>query len=142
MTKQFPHSKCLYGSILQLKLTAHNLLELGEWIGWTKSRLPRFLNDCDNEYQLYIQTKNQFDLSRNESDVDASYVATYLFAFAEACENLSRNRAFYYCLNSFIDQFTLCPYRTPTMKLSYKLISRHDWAMENQRPLPQRIRRT
>ncbi|CAF4612745.1 unnamed protein product, partial [Rotaria sp. Silwood2] len=54
LNNDFPNEKTK--SLLQLTLSSENIHELHEWIGWIKSRLVRFINDCEEECHLIIET--------------------------------------------------------------------------------------
>jgi hypothetical protein len=100
-----------------------------------KSRLARFLNDCENECHLPIQTQSSIEYRSNNIE------AMYSIGFQLDEQTLSHHRNFHYCLNKFIDQFNLYPNRKETMKISHKLISVHDWKLERMQPKAQRTRK-
>jgi len=133
LNNYFPNEKIK--SIVQLTLSCESDSELDEWIGWMKSRLAHFLNDCEEECHLTIQTQNSIEYRSKNTE------ALYSIGFQVDEQTLGHHRNFYYCLNKFIDQFNLYPNRKETMKVSYKLISIHDWKLERMAPKPQRIRK-
>ncbi|CAF4333596.1 unnamed protein product, partial [Rotaria sordida] len=47
LNNDFPNEKTK--SLLQLTPSSENIYELDEWIGWMKSRLAHFINDCEEE---------------------------------------------------------------------------------------------
>jgi poly(A) polymerase len=133
LNNEFPSEKIQ--SILQLTLSGETSDELDEWIGWMKSRLAHFLNDCENECRLVIQTQSSMEYRSNNVEV------CYSIGFQVDEQALNQHRNFHYCLNKFLDQFKLCPNRTDTMKISHKLISIHDWKLERMQPKAQRTRK-
>jgi poly(A) polymerase Pap1 len=130
LDNDFPNEK--FKSIVQLTLTCENDHELNEWLGWMKSRLAHFMNDCEEECHLSIQTQNSIEYRSKNTE------AFYSIGFQVDEQTLSHQRNFNYCLNKFLDQFNLCPNRKETMKISYKLISTDDWKLEQMQPKPQR----
>jgi poly(A) polymerase Pap1 len=122
-------------SLVQLTLSCENECDLDEWIGWMKSRLAHFINDCEEECHLSIQTQSTIEYRSKTSE------AVYSIGFQLDEETLSHHRNFYYYLNKFIDQFKLCPNRKETMQVSYKLISIHDWKLERMQPKAQRTQK-
>ncbi|CAM4875460.1 unnamed protein product [Rotaria socialis] len=114
-------------SILQFKLSVKTLNELHQWTGYMKSRLGRFLNDCQNECNLFVQTQNNLE-TRNDN-----LERFYSIGFQLDEQILSRHRKFYNSLNQFSEQFIICPFRTDTMKISYKLMSILDWNNEHMK---------
>ena len=119
---QFPDSTIQ--SILQLRLSGQTINELNQWIGYMKSRLAHFLNDCEYQCNLFIQTDNKIEIRINLLE------RFYSIGFQLNEQILSRHRDFYYCLNKFLEQFKICLFRTDTMKLSYKLMSINHWINE------------
>ncbi|CAM4806452.1 unnamed protein product [Rotaria magnacalcarata] len=130
---EFPSEKVK--SILRLTFSSENGQELDEWIGWTKSRLGHFLNDCEEECHLSIQTQNSIEYRSNNIE------GFYGIGFQLDPQSLNRNRKFFDCLKKFLDQFNLCPNRTDSMKISQDVISAHDWKLERTQPKPQRLRK-
>jgi len=122
LSNQFPDKTIQ--SIFQLKLSGETINELNQWIGYMKSRLAHFLTDCEDECDLFIQTDNKIELRKK------SLERFYSIGFQLNEQILSRHREFYYCLNKFLDQFKLCSFRSETMKISYKLMSKNDWDKE------------
>ncbi|CAF4050962.1 unnamed protein product, partial [Rotaria magnacalcarata] len=114
-------------SILQLKLSVKTLNELNQWTGYMKSRLGRFLNECQDECNLFVQTQNNLE-TRNDN-----LERFYSIGFQLDEQILSRHRKFYNSLNQFSEQFIICPFRTDTMKISYKLMSILDWNNEHMK---------
>jgi hypothetical protein len=133
LTNDFPNEKIK--SLVQLTLSSENTNELDEWIGWMKSRLARFFDDCENKCHLSIQTQSSIEYSSNNIE------AVYSIGFQIDEQTLSQHRNFSNWLNKFIDQFNLYPNRKETMKISHKLISVHDWKLERMQPKPQRTRK-
>jgi hypothetical protein len=111
-------------SILQLRLSSQTSAELNQWIGYMKSRLAHFLTDCEDECNLFIQTDT--NLHQRKEILERFY----FIGFQLNEQLLSRHRQFYFCLNKFLDQFKIYSFRTDTMKISYKLMSIHDWNIE------------
>ncbi|CAF3510562.1 unnamed protein product [Rotaria sordida] len=111
-------------SILQLTLSGKTISELYQWIGYMKSRLAHFLNGCQVECNLFVQTQNNIEIRKQNLE------RFYSIGFQLNEQILSRHRQFYYCLNTFLEQFTICSFRSETMKISYKLMSIHDWNRE------------
>ncbi|CAF4751251.1 unnamed protein product, partial [Rotaria sp. Silwood1] len=114
-------------AILQLKLSGKTNSELNQWIGYMKSRLAHFLNDCQNECNLFVQTQNNVEIRKQNLE------RFYSIGFQLNEQILSRHRQFYYCLNKFLEQFIICSFRSETMKISYKLMSIHDWNSERMK---------
>lgn len=110
----FPHARIR--SALELRLSAKNTAELDAWLGWLRSRLARFLTDCENDCQLFVQSQPKMECRENELQ------RFYSIGFSTDANTLAKDRAFYHCLDDFLRQFHTCPYRTSTMLLSYKLI--------------------
>jgi hypothetical protein len=133
LTNDFPNEKIK--SLVQLTLSSENTNELDEWIGWMKSRLARFFDDCENKCHLSIQTQSSIEYSSNNIE------ALYSIGFQVDEQTLSHHRSFSNWLNKFIDQFSLYPNRKETMKISHKLISVHDWKLERMQPKAQRTRK-
>jgi hypothetical protein len=100
-----------------------------------KSRLAHFMNDCEEECHLSIQTQNSIEYRSKNTE------AFYSIGFQVDEQTLSHQRNFYYWLNQFLDQFNSYPNRKETMKISHKLISIHDWKLERMQPKPQRTRK-
>ncbi|CAF1571061.1 unnamed protein product, partial [Rotaria sordida] len=96
-------------------------------------RLVHFINDCEEECHLNIQTQNSIEYRLNNLEV------FYSIAFQLDTETLNQNRNFSNCLKKFLDQLNLCPNRKETMKISYKIISTDDWKLERMQPKSQRI---
>lgn len=119
LPNQFPDKTI--ESILQLKLSSNTIQELNRWIDYMKSRLGHFIDDCEYQCKLFVQTDNKVE-QRTEN-----LERFYSIGFQLNEQVLSRHRQFYHCLKDFFDQFTTCSFRTDTMKLSYKLMSIHDW---------------
>jgi poly(A) polymerase Pap1 len=133
LNNDFPNAKIQ--SLVQLTLSCENEHELDEWIGWMKSRLAHFLNDCEEECHLSIQTQNSIEYRSKNTE------AFYSIGFQLDEQTLNNHRNFNYLLNQFLDQFNLYPNRKETMKISYKLISIHDWKLERMQPKPQRTKK-
>ncbi|CAF3416154.1 unnamed protein product, partial [Rotaria sp. Silwood2] len=133
LNNDFPNEKIK--SLVQLTLSSENNYEIDEWIGWMKSRLAHFINDCEEECHLIIQTQNSIEYRSNNTE------AFYSIAFQLDPQTLIQHRNFSYWLNQFLDQFNLYPNRKESMKISYKIISIHDWKLERMQPKPQRIRK-
>jgi len=133
LNNDFPNAKIQ--SLIQLTLSCENEHELDEWIGWMKSRLAHFLNDCEEECHLSIQTQNSIEYRSKNTE------AFYSIGFQLDEQTLNNHRNFNYLLNQFLDQFNLYPNRKETMKISYKLISKHDWKLERMQPKPQRTKK-
>jgi len=132
LTNDFPNSKIK--SLVQLTLSCESEGELDQWIGWMKSRLVHFLNDCEEECHLSVQTQNTIE-QRSTTEI------FYSIGFQLDEQTLMNQRNFSYCLTKFLDQFNSCPNRKETMKVSSKLISIHDWKLERMQPKSQRIRK-
>ncbi|CAF4590867.1 unnamed protein product, partial [Rotaria sp. Silwood2] len=130
LNNDFPNEKIK--SLVQLTLSSENNYELDEWIGWMKSRLAHFINDCEEECHLIIQTQNLIEYRSNNTE------AFYSIAFQLDPQTLIQHRNFSNCLKKFLDQFNLCPNRKESMKISYKIISTHDWKLERMQAKPQR----
>ena len=120
-------------SVLQLTLSTENNHELEEWIGWMKSRLAHFINDCEEECHLFIQTQNTIEYQSSHVQ------AFYSIGFQLDLQTLNDHRNFSYWLNKFLDQFNLYPNRKVGMKISHKLMSAHDWKLEKMQPKSQRL---
>lgn len=114
-------------AIFQLTLSGETLNELNQWIGYMKSRLAHFLDDCENECNLFVQTDNKIEIRKK------SLERFYSIGFQLNEQILSRHRDFYYSLNKFLDQFKICTFRTDTMKISYKLMSINQWNNERNK---------
>ncbi|CAF4589160.1 unnamed protein product [Rotaria sp. Silwood2] len=114
-------------SIIQLTLSGKTISELNQWIGYMKSRLAHFLNDCQNECNLFVQTQNNVEIRKQNLE------RFYSIGFQLNEHIISRHRQFYYCLNKFLEQFIICSFRSDTMKISYKLMSIHDWNRERMK---------
>ena len=111
-------------SVLQLTLSGQTINELNQWLGYMKSRLAHFLTDCEEECNLFVQTDTKVTVRNKILE------RFYSIGFQVNEQILSRHRQFYYSLNKFFDQFKLCSFRSETMKISYKLMSIHDWNTE------------
>jgi hypothetical protein len=111
-------------SILQLTLSGETINELNQWVGYMKSRLAHFLTDCEEECNLFVQTDTKVEIRKKLLE------RFYSIGFQVNEQIVSRHRQFYYSLNKFLDQFKLCSFRSETMKISYKLMSIHDWYKE------------
>jgi hypothetical protein len=133
LTNDFPNGKIK--SIVQLTLSCESEQELDEWIGWMRSRLAYFLNDCEEKCHLSVQTQNTTEHRSKTTE------AFYSIGFQLDEETLNRHQTFNNRLNKFLDQFNLYPDRKETMKISHKLISIHDWRLERMQPKPQRTRK-
>jgi poly(A) polymerase Pap1 len=133
MTSDFPNDKVR--SLLQLTATATTISELHEWIGWIKSRLVYFLQDCEHECHLNVQTQNFMDISSKHIE------ASYSFGFSLDEQILMTYRQFPHYLTKFIDQCHSYSSRKDTMLLKYKFFTIHDWKMQYTQPKPQRIRK-
>ncbi|CAF4766331.1 unnamed protein product, partial [Rotaria socialis] len=55
-------------TIIECTLSTDNPNELDEWIGWMKSRLAYFINDCETKCNLFVQRNNsiEYQSSKNE----------------------------------------------------------------------------
>jgi poly(A) polymerase Pap1 len=113
-------------SVFQLTLSGQTLNELNQWIGYMKSRLAHFLTDCEDECDLFVQTDHQIESREKPLE------RFYSLGFQVNEQILSRHRQFYYCLNKFLDQFKTWTFRSDTMKISYKLMSRNQWDSEHK----------
>jgi poly(A) polymerase Pap1 len=133
LNNDFPNSKIK--SLVQLTLSCESEHELDEWIGWMKSRLAYFLNDCEEKCHLSFQTQNTTEHRSKNAE------AFYSIGFQLNEETLNHHQTFNNRLNKFLDQFNLYPNRKETMKVSHKLISIHDWKLEQMQPKPQRTRK-
>ena len=133
LNNDFPNAKIK--SFLQLTFSCGNENELDEYIGWMKSRLAYFLNDCEEKCHFTFQTQNTIEQKSETTE------ALYSIGFQSDEETLNRHQTFNNRLNKFIDQLNLYPNRTDTMNVSHKLISIHDWKLERMEPKPQRIRK-
>jgi hypothetical protein len=122
LTNEFPDRTIQ--SIFQLTLSGQTIAELNQWIGYMKSRLAHFLTDCEDECDLFVQTDHQIERGKVPLE------RFYSIGFQLNEQILSRHREFYYCLNKFLDQFKICSFRSKTMKISYKLMSLHQWKSE------------
>jgi len=117
-TSLFPHERIQ--SLIELRLLAKDLAELDAWTGWLKSRLARFLTDCENECQWFIQCQSKIEKRDKENE------RYFSIGFSQQATLLSKNRDFCRCLDYFLDKFRTCPYHTQTMQFFYKLISVSD----------------
>ncbi|CAM4891747.1 unnamed protein product [Rotaria socialis] len=133
LTNHFPNEKMK--SILQLTLSSDSTDELHAWTGWMQSRLAHFLNDCEEECHLSIQTQSSIEYRSKNTE------AFYSIGFQVDPQSLNQHRYFSYWLKQFLDQFNLFPQRTESMKVSHKIICIHDWKLERMQPKPQRIRK-
>ncbi|CAF4073889.1 unnamed protein product, partial [Rotaria sp. Silwood2] len=131
LNNDFPNEKTK--SLLQLTLSSENIHELDEWIGWIKSRLVRFVNDCEEECHLIIQTQCSIEYQSNNTE------AFYSLAFQLDPQTLDQHQNFFRCLKKCLHQFNLYPNRKTSMKVSYKIVSIHDWKLERMQPKLQRI---
>ena len=122
LVNEFPDSTIQ--SVLQLTLSGQNITELNQWIGYMKSRLAHFLTDCEENCQLFIQTDHRVESRGNALE------RFYSLGFQFNEKFISRHQEFYRALKKFLDQFIVCPWRTKTMKLSYKLVSIKQWQDE------------
>ncbi|CAF4047557.1 unnamed protein product, partial [Rotaria magnacalcarata] len=130
---EFPSEKVK--SILQLTLSSDSTDALHTWIGWMQSRLAHFLNDCEEECHLSIQTQSSIEYRSKNTE------AFYSIGFHVDPQSLNQHRYFSYWLKQFLDQFNLFPQRTESMKVSHKIICIHDWKLERMQPKPQRIKK-
>ncbi|CAF3076119.1 unnamed protein product [Rotaria sp. Silwood2] len=131
LNNDFPNEKTK--SLLQLTLSSENIHEIDEWIGWIKSRLVRFVNDCEEECHLIIQTQCSIEYQSNNTE------AFYSLAFQLDPQTLDQHQNFFRCLKKCLHQFNLYPNRKTSMKVSYKIVSIHDWKLERMQPKLQRI---
>ena len=122
-------------SLIQLTLSSEDEQDLDHWVGWMKSRLAHFLNDCDDECHLSFQTQNTIERRSTSTEV------SYSIGFQLDEQTLIQQRNFNHYLTKFLDQFNLCPNRKETMKISYRLVSVHDWKLERMQPKAQRVRK-
>lgn len=118
----FPHRSIQ--SILQLRLSGRTLSELMQWIGWMKSRLARFLTECEDDCGLFVQTQHTVE-SRGDP-----LERFYCIGFTEDVRVLSRYGPSKESLDRFFDQLRFCAYRTGTMKFSYKFLTIADWFLQ------------
>ncbi|CAF0817431.1 unnamed protein product [Adineta ricciae] len=132
LSNEFPNEKVK--TLLQLTLSGANTNELDEWIGWAKSRLAFFLNECESKCHLTFQTQNRIEYGTEKNQ------AIYSIGFPLDEVSLDIQRNFHYCLKRFLEQFDAYPNRKDTMTISHKLISAHDWKMERMQPKPPRTR--
>jgi hypothetical protein len=119
LTNDFPNVKIK--SLVELTLSCENSDELDEWIGWMKSRLAHFINDCEEDCQLVVQTQSATEHRSNNRE------ATYSIGFQLDEHALIHHRNFTHSLNQFLDQFNVYQHRKETMQISHKIISIHDW---------------
>ena len=126
LTNDFPNSEIK--SLVQLTFTCETEQELDEWVGWMKSRLAHFLNDCEEKCRLTLQTESTVD---RRPQITAAY---YFIGFQLDQQTLMQQRNFTHCLTKFLDQFNLYPQRKDTMKVSSKLMSVDDWQLERMQP--------
>lgn len=124
LLKNFPDKTIQ--SVLQLRLSGETMNELNQWIGYMKSRLGHFLNDCQYECNLFVQTNNSIKIQNENLE------SFYWICFQLNEQILCRHRQFCHCLNKFFDQLLTCPFRTDTMKISYKLMSVENWIKEHK----------
>ena len=122
-------------SLVQLTLSGADACELDDWIGWMKSRLAYFLNDCEEKCHLTVQTQNRLEYRLQNTE------ALYSIGFALDEQALNQHRNFNDRLHKFLDQFNLYPNRKETMRISHKMVSVHDWKVERMQPKPQRQRK-
>jgi poly(A) polymerase len=125
LSDQFPDQTIQ--SIIQLTVSGRTIHELHQWLGYVKSRLAHFLTDCEDECHLFVQTDAKVEQRREELE------RFYSMGFQIDAQALSRHRQFYYTFNKLLDEFKVCPFRTETMKIFYKLTSIHDWRIERTR---------
>ncbi|CAF1158592.1 unnamed protein product [Rotaria magnacalcarata] len=121
-------------TIIECTLSTDNSNELDEWIGWMKSRLAYFMNDCETKCNLFVQTNNSIEYRSSKNE------GVYSIGFEVDEERLKTNRSFSHCLNRFLDQCNLYSNRRESMKISHKLISIHDWKLEQMLRNPQRLK--
>ncbi|CAF1596974.1 unnamed protein product, partial [Rotaria sp. Silwood1] len=119
LNNDFPNEKVK--SLVQLTFSSENSNELDEWIGWMKSRLAYFVNACEKECHLVIQTQSSIEYKSNNTE------ALYSIGFQLDPQTLIQHQNFSNCLKKFVDQFDLCLNRKESMKISYKIFSIHDW---------------
>ncbi|UJR31913.1 hypothetical protein I4U23_019387 [Adineta vaga] len=119
---QFP--KKTIQSIIQLSLSGQTINELNQWVGYMKSRLAHFLTDCEDECHLFVQTDTKVEIREKNLE------RFYSIGFQIDEQTLSRHRQFYYTFTKFLDEFKVCSFRSETMKISFKLMSIHDWNNE------------
>lgn len=125
LTNEFPDPSIQ--SIIQLTLSGQNITELNQWIGYMKSRLAHFLTNCEDNCQLFVQTDHRVECRGNTLE------RLYSLGFQSKENAISRDQEFSQTLRKFLDQFIICPWRTKTMKLSYKLVSIKQWREERLR---------
>lgn len=130
LTNDFPNSEIK--SLVQFTLTSENEQELDEWIGWMKSRLVYFLNDCEEQCRLTLQTQNTIDRRSQTTE------AHYSIGFQLDQQTLMQQRNFTHCLTKFLTQFNLYPQRTDTMTISYRIMSVQDWQFERMQSQAER----
>ncbi|CAF3931338.1 unnamed protein product [Rotaria sordida] len=130
LNNDFPNEKVK--SLVQLTFSSENSNELDEWIGWMKSRLAHFVNACEVECHLVIQTQSSIEYKSNNTE------ALYSIGFQLDPQTLIQHQNFSSCLKKFVDQFDLYPNRKESMKISYKIFSIHDWKLERMQAKLQR----
>ena len=122
---RFPHRSIQ--SIIQLRLSGRTLSELMQWIGWVKSRLARFLAECEDDCGLFVQTQHTVEFRGDPLE------RFYCIGFTDDVRVLSRHGPSKESLDRFFDQVRCCSYRTGTMKLSYKFLAIADWLLQFER---------
>ena len=116
-------------TIIELTLSSESSNELDEWIGWMKSRLAYFMNDCETRCDLFVQGNNSIDYRSSKNE------GVYSMGFEVDEERLRTHRSFSHCLNQFLDQCNSYSNRGETMKISHKLMSVHDWKLQQRQRL-------
>ena len=111
-------------AIIEFTLSTANANELDEWIGWMKSRLAYFMNDCESKCNLFVQGSNSIEYRSSKNE------GIYCIGFEVDDERLKTHRSFPYCLDRFLLQCNSYSNRRESMKISHKLISVQDWKLQ------------
>lgn len=127
----FPNEKIQ--TIIELTLSSDNSNDLDEWIGWMKSRLAYFMNDCETKCNLFVQGNNSIEYRSSTNE------GLYSIGFQVDEERLKTHRSFSHCLNQFLDQCNSYSNRGESTKISHKLISIHDWKLQQMQRKSQRL---
>ena len=120
-------------TIIDFTLSSDNSNELDEWIGWMKSRLAYFMNDCETKCKLFVQGNNSIEYRSSKNE------GVYSIGFQVDEESLKTHRYFSHCLNQFLDQCNSYSNLGESMKISHELISINDWKLQQMQPKPQRL---
>ena len=113
-------------SVIEFTLSCDDSNELDEWIGWMKSRLAYFMNECETKCHLFIQGCNSIEYRSTQNE------GVYSIGVDVEEGNLKTHRYFPPCLNQFLDQCNSYPNRGESSKISHQLISVHDWRLQRQ----------